>query len=212
MAAGPCGAATWLQPLVVAVDVSGRLRPPTGRRVGSRVTTLLTTLEKTEIFDRAAADEPPALFGDGDNAIRWHAGERLNHLIAERCAQMGDAEAVVTEHAALTFQELDSRANQLARYLLGQGIGAGDRVGLLFDKSADTYVALLAVMKVNAAYVPLDGGFPAERVRFIAGDAGLKAIVSMSSFREKLAALELPHVLVDHARPAIDIESLRAAR
>ena len=62
-------------------------------------------------------------------------------------------------------------------------------------------------MKVNAAYVPLDGGFPAERMRFIAGDAGLKAIVSMSSFREKLAALDLPHVLVDHARPAIDIES-----
>ena len=168
---------------------------------------MLTTLEKTEIFDRAAADEPSALFGDGDNAIRWQAGERLNHLIAERCAQMGDAEAVVTEHAVLTFQELDSRANQLARYLLGQGIGSGDRVGLLFDKSADTYVALLAVMKVNAAYVPLDGGFPIERVRFIAGDAGFKAIVSMSSFREKLAALDLPHVLVDLARPAIDIES-----
>ena len=171
---------------------------------------MLTTLEKlenTEIDDPAGAGRRSPLFGDGDNAIRWQPGERLNHLIAERCAQMGDAEAVVTDSAVLTFQELDRRANQLARYLAGQGIGSGDRVGLLFDKSADTYVALLAVMKVNAAYVPLDGGFPIERMRFIAGDAGLKAIVSMSTFREKLAALELPHVLVDSARPAIDIES-----
>jgi non-ribosomal peptide synthetase-like protein len=167
---------------------------------------LRTILKQTEIND-SEADRPAALSGDGDNAIRWQAGERLNHLIAERCAQMGDAEAVVTESAILTFQELDRRANQLARYLAGQGIGAGDRVGLLFDKSADTYVALLAVMKVNAAYVPLDGGFPTERVRFIAADAGLKAIVSTSPFRDKLAALDLPHVLIDLAKPAIDIES-----
>ncbi len=168
---------------------------------------MLTKLEETETIDSAAADRPSALSGDGDNDIRWQAGERLNHLIAERCSQMGTAHAVVTENAILTFQELDSRANQLARYLRGQGIGSGDRIGLLFDKSADTYVALLAVMKVNAAYVPLDGGFPTERVRFIAADAGLKAIVSMSSFRDKLAALRLPHLLIDLAKPAIDIES-----
>jgi non-ribosomal peptide synthetase-like protein len=150
---------------------------------------------------------PAALAGDGDNAIRWRPGERLNHLIAARCAEMGDAEAVVTEHAVLTFAELDSRANKLARYLVAQGIGAGDRVGLLFDKSAETYVALLAVLKAHAAYVPLDGGFPVDRMRFIAGDAGLKAIVSMAAFREKLAALDVPHVLVDLAKPAIDMES-----
>ncbi len=168
---------------------------------------MLTTLEKTEIIDCVVADRSSALSGDGDNEIRWRAGERLNHLIAERCAQMGDAEAVAAENAVLTFRELDSRANQLARYLTGQGIGSGDRVGLLFDKSADTYAALLAVMKINAAYVPLDGGFPIERMRFIAGDADLKAIVSMSPFRDKLAALDVPHVLIDLAKPAIDIEA-----
>ncbi len=171
------------------------------------LTNTLTSISAHGPNRAEAAAAPLALAGDGDNAIRWRPGERLNHLISQRCAEMGAAEAVVTEHAVLTFAELDSRANQLARYLAGQGIGAGDRVGLLFDKSAETYVALLAVMKVHAAYVPLDGGFPIDRIRFIAGDAGLKAIVSMSAFREKLTALDLPHVLVDLAKPAIDMES-----
>ncbi len=55
----------------------------------------------------------------------------------------------------------------MARYLIEQGIKSGDRVGLMFDKSVETYVALLAVLKINAAYVPLDAGFPTERIRFI---------------------------------------------
>lgn len=147
----------------------------------------------------------PSVASEG--AIRWREGERLNHLIETCCEQFADHEAVVTDEAALSYRELDARANQLARFLLRQGIKSGDRIGLLFDKAIETYVALLAVMKTNAAYVPLDPGFPIERMRYIANDAGLEAIVSMSSFREKLAALDMPHVLIDVAKPAINIES-----
>ena len=60
----------------------------------------------------------------------------------------------------MTFAELDARANQVARHLIARGVRAGDRVGLLLDKSANTYVALLAVLKANAAYVPVDAAFP----------------------------------------------------
>ena len=128
---------------------------------------------------------------NADNAIRWQAGERLNHLFEERCDQLhsssnGAALAVITDDAALTFRDLDNRANQVARFLIGQGLTSGDRVGLMFDKTADAYVALLAVLKINAAYVPLDAGFPNERIGFIVKDADVKAIVSMSPFRSKL--------------------------
>ena len=104
---------------------------------------------------------------NADNTIRWSAGERLDHLFEQRCDQFtgsGKDQAVVTDDLALTFRELDNRANQVARYLLDQGITSGDRVGLLFDRTIDSYVALLAVLKVNAAYVPLDAGFPTERI------------------------------------------------
>ena len=104
---------------------------------------------------------------------------------------------------SLSFRELDNLANQVARYLLDQGIGSGDRVGLLFDRTIDSYVALLAVLKVNAAYVPLDAGFPTERVRFILQDAGVKSVVSLSAFRAKLDEFAVRQILLDTAEREI---------
>ena len=61
-----------------------------------------------------------------------------------------DAKAVIAEDVSLTFRELDNRANHAARYLSAQGLKAGDRVALLFDKTIHRYVALLAVLKVGS--------------------------------------------------------------
>ena len=135
-----------------------------------------------------------------NNAVRWTPGERLNHLVEEACIRFGASDAVITDAVTLTYRDVNRRANQLARHLIEQGIKPGDRVGLLFDKSAETYVAMLAVMKVHAAYVPLDAAFPIERVRFIAGDAELSAIVSMSEFEQRLSPLDLKKIFIDKAR------------
>lgn len=102
---------------------------------------------------------------DPDNSIRWREGERLDHLFEQRCDQLEKEgclhhPAVIAGGSTHTYRELDDRANQLARYLRSQGIDSGDRIALLFDKSFNTYVALLAVLKVNATYVPLDASFP----------------------------------------------------
>ncbi len=139
-----------------------------------------------------------------DNAIRWKNGERLDHLFEQRCdalASAGDAEhaAVITDNGTVSFRWLDERANRAARHLLAQGLTSGDRIGLLFDKTVEAYVALLAVMKVNAAFVPLDLSFPSERIAFILADAGVKAIVSMSGFADKLAPFERPKIYLDAA-------------
>lgn len=145
-------------------------------------------------------------FGADETTIRWRAGERLNHLIEARCEELGGATAVETAAGALSYAALDARANRFARLLIARGVRAGDRVGLLMEKSADTYVAMLAVMKANAAYVPLDAGFPTERIQFIAGDADLRAVVASSGFAETLAALDLPRVYIDAEDAAIDAQ------
>ena len=135
-----------------------------------------------------------------DNAIRWRHGERLEHLFERRCDRVSsDHLAVVTEDVAVTFRDLDNRANQAARYLLDQGLKAGDRVGLLFDKSIHAYVGLLAVLKVGAAYVPLDASFPADRIAFILDDAAIKAIVSVSRFCQKFSEFAVKQVFLDSA-------------
>src|SRR5262245_14061726 len=147
-----------------------------------------------------------------ENTIRWQEGERLDHLFEKRCDQFaarGDEGhlAVVTESGTFTFRDLDNRANQTARYLIAQGIGAGDRIGLLFDKSIETYTALLAVLKANAAYVPLDIGFPRERLAFILKDAGVKTVASLSEYAAKLEGVPVSRVFLDTARREIEQHS-----
>src|SRR5690606_4524915 len=100
----------------------------------------------------------------------------------------------------------DARANQLARWLKGQGIGSGDRLALLFDKSIFSYIATLAVLKLQAAYVPLDQSFPADRIAFIAADAGCKAILSISRYREHLAPAGVRTLFLDEHGASIASE------
>lgn len=157
---------------------------------------------KLEQFERTPVRSPALVARD--TTLRWKDGERLNHAFEQVCLRFGDNDAIITDAITLTYDELNRRANQVARHLIAQGVTSGDRVGLLFDKTADTYVALLAVLKVNAAYVPLDPGFPSERIRFILGDANIKTIVSMSAFAETLETFDVRKVLLDGAKYKID--------
>ena len=89
-----------------------------------------------ERFERTI-DQPPVL-SSPDSALRWKEGERLHHLLQQACLQFAANEAVVSDEATLTYRDLDRRANQVARYLIEEGILPGDRVGLLCDKSVET--------------------------------------------------------------------------
>ncbi|MGI9515184.1 MAG: Pls/PosA family non-ribosomal peptide synthetase [Anderseniella sp.] len=156
---------------------------------------------------KAAAAHLPASTG-----VRWSKGERLEDLFESLCdtlALSGEdtLPAVIAEGRQYSFRDLDNRANQAARHLQRRGIRPGDRVALLMDKSFDTYVALLAVQKLHAAYVPLDKSFPNDRISFILEDAGVRAIVSQTEFREKISSLAYAKVFIDDEAPQIDKHS-----
>lgn len=147
-----------------------------------------------------------------DNAIRWKPGERLQHLFEARCDQLmpageGGHPAVITANGEISYKTLDDRANQLARYLLSHGVKPGERIGLLFEKTPDTYVALLAVLKINAAYVPLDASFPPARIAFILEDAGVETVLTLSAFQDKFATLDISPVLLDASQRDIAAQS-----
>jgi non-ribosomal peptide synthetase-like protein len=144
-----------------------------------------------------------------DNSIRWSEGERLDHLFEARCDELDAASggthvAVFTDERTHTFRDLDNRANQAARHLISKGVKSGDKVGLLFDKGVDTYIALLAVLKVNAAYVPFDGGFPNDRIAFIMEDASVKVMLTQSGYQDKVADFDVPSIFLDGASNEID--------
>ena len=83
--------------------------------------------------------------------------------------------AVDPDGTALTYLELNERANRVAGFLVSQGVRPGDRVGLVLPKNIDTLTILFGVMKAHAAYVPVDWASPADRIRTIMSDCQVRA-------------------------------------
>ncbi|GLZ41335.1 Pls/PosA family non-ribosomal peptide synthetase [Actinokineospora sp. NBRC 105648] len=146
--------------------------------------------ESVAVAQVRADDTGTVLVDPGaSHRARWRPGERLEHLFSDRCAAAGDRLAVDAGPVRLTYAQLDARANQLARHLLRRGVRSGDRVGLLFDQAWRSYVAMLAVLKVNAAYVPLDVAFPADRIGYIAQDADVRLVLTQAHLAGGLPGL-----------------------
>lgn len=91
------------------------------------------------------------------------------------------AVAAICSEESLTYQELNERANRLARYLRENGVGRNVLVGICANRSLDTVTALLAVLKAGGAYVPLDPNYPLERLRFMLADAEITLVLADAS-------------------------------
>lgn len=146
-----------------------------------------------------------------DQTARWQQGERLEQLFEDRCDRLrndgrGAQIAVDAGDVVLSYQELDGRANQLARHLLACGARPGDRIALLFDQPWRAYVAMLATLKIHAAYVPLDPGFPPDRLKYIVEDADVAMVLSLSHLKDLLPEVAAQTVCLDHVQPHVDAE------
>jgi amino acid adenylation domain-containing protein len=123
-----------------------------------------------------------------------------------------DAEAVVFRDHALTYAQLDARANRLAHHLRARGAGPEVRVGICLERSVETVVAILAVLKACAAYLPLDPAYPADRLAYMLEDSGASLLVTQSSLGALLPAEEVRTVRVDDDAAAIAAEPAEAPR
>ncbi|MFF6918408.1 amino acid adenylation domain-containing protein [Streptomyces sp. NPDC012466] len=138
-------------------------------------------LERFTRFLRALAeagpDVPPARLPgeeqppDGAAPPAPAPGDTLHALFAARAAATPDAVAVSHEGEHLTYAELDTRANRLAHHLVTAGAGPDRLVAVTLPRSLDLVVALLAVLKSGAAYLPLDPDYPADRIAWMLQDA-----------------------------------------
>ncbi|WP_372503733.1 non-ribosomal peptide synthetase [[Mycobacterium] manitobense] len=135
-------------------------------------------------------------------------------LFAEWVTRTPDAVAVTFEGRSTSYRELDEAANQLAHRLSGQGIGPGDCVALLMERSADAVTAILAVLKTGAAYLPIDPAVPTSRIKFMIADAAPKAAITTTGLAGRLSGCDLP-VIDDvddprsHARPGAALPTPR---
>jgi amino acid adenylation domain-containing protein len=131
-----------------------------------------------QVLDEAARGQ--ILAGWNDTA-RPVPEVTLPALFEARAAQCPDAVAVVFAGTSLSYAELNRRANQLARLLVSRGAVPESLVAVVMERSADLLVALLAVLKAGAAYLPVDLKYPAERVRYMLADASPAVVVASAA-------------------------------
>ena len=110
----------------------------------------------------------------------------LHQLFEAQAEQAPDRIAVRFQDHSLSYRDLNRRANQLAHALEKMGVGRGERVGVYIERSLEMMIALLAVQKAGAAYVPLDPDYPAERVRLTLDDAQAPVIITQNHLLEAL--------------------------
>ncbi|HEX9938624.1 MAG TPA: amino acid adenylation domain-containing protein, partial [Longimicrobium sp.] len=179
------------------------------------------------VLEQVAADADVRLsqlelLGEAERALVLEAWNRTDaEYSADRCihelfeaqaARTPDAVAVVFADESLTYAELDARANRLAHYLRGLGAGPETRVGICVDRSAEMVVAMLAVLKSGAAYLPLDPSYPADRLAYMLRDSGAPLLVTQDSLRGLLPTDGVRIVPVDGDAAAIASHSADAPR
>jgi non-ribosomal peptide synthetase component F len=131
----------------------------------------------------------------------------MPELLEEQVARSGDADAVVFEGEVLSYAELNARANRLARYLVSLGAGPERLVAVALPRSLDMVVAVLAVLKSGAAYVPVDLEYPVDRIAYVLADARPAAVVTVAGTEDVLPA-DVPRVVLDDPRTAGHLEGL----
>jgi amino acid adenylation domain-containing protein len=125
----------------------------------------------------------------------------LHTLFEEQSRRTPDAVAVVCGERRWTYRELDHRAGVLMEHLRARGVGPEEVVGLCIDRSEDMVAALLGILKAGAAYLPLDPGYPRERLFFMIEDAGLRILLTREGLGEALPP-----------RPGVEALALEALR
>ena len=102
----------------------------------------------------------------------------VHHYLEDSAQRTPDKTAVVDGDRSLTYGELDARANQIANLLGELGLMKGDRVGIYLRKSLEAVVGIYGVMKAGGTYVPLDPSAPTHRIGYIAGNCGIRTILT----------------------------------
>ncbi|MFJ8314263.1 MULTISPECIES: amino acid adenylation domain-containing protein, partial [unclassified Streptomyces] len=147
--------------------------------------------------DTLDAEEREVLLGEWSGTTGAVTAATLPDLLTAQAQRTPDATAVVFGDRTLTFLELNRQANRLARLLADQGVGPEKIVGLALSRRVDALVAIFGVLKAGAAYVPIDPGYPAERVSHLLTDAAPSLVITDSHSRGSLPAdLAVPVLLL----------------
>ncbi len=157
---------------------------------------LLTDREKQEIFLR---------WNDTGNG--YQQDTCFPSMFEAQVARTPESVAVVCDGRSLTYQELNVRANRLARHLQKLGVGPEVLVGICVERSTELLLTLLAIMKAGGAYVPLDPSYPERRLQFMLKDAQVGILLTNETFLAKLPKYDATIFCIDRDWQSVREES-----
>ncbi|MGX7673493.1 amino acid adenylation domain-containing protein [Plantactinospora sp. DSM 117369] len=137
--------------------------------------------------------------------------ESVADLLAEQAARTPDEVALVFAGRTLTYAEFDARINRLARLLVARGAGPEQAVALALPRSIEMVVALFAVLRTGAAYLPLELDHPAERLAFVLADTAPMCLLTVTPVRAGLPATDTPTVPLDDPAVLAELAGLSGA-
>ena len=133
-----------------------------------------------------ASERHQLLYEWNDTKVDYSAHENLCELFEAQVRKNPNVVSVVFGDASLSYAELDKRANQLAHHLKRLGIGPEMLVGVCLERSLDMVVAVLAILKAGAAYVPLDPAFPENRLSYMVEDSRMSMLLTHRGLEQNL--------------------------
>jgi amino acid adenylation domain-containing protein len=136
-------------------------------------------------------------------AARGRDEATIHELFEDQVVRDPAATAVIYDGEALSYGELNARANQVAHHLRRLGVGPESLVALFLDRSFDLIVGLLGVLKAGAAYVPIDTDYPHDRVAFMLADCGARAVLGHERLLDRLPATAADVICLDRDAPVI---------
>ncbi|MET0357568.1 MAG: condensation domain-containing protein, partial [Cellvibrio sp.] len=133
-----------------------------------------------------------------ESAIQQHQMHPISDVFEKIAAQRGDATALIFEGETLSYRDLAQKVQNLAFYLRSLGVGRGDYVCLLQERSFEMIIAIFAVIKTGAAYVPIDPDYPDERVKFTVENCGAKYLITQPEAAQQKTELiaQLPAEII----------------
>ncbi|QDY82829.1 amino acid adenylation domain-containing protein [Paenibacillus polymyxa] len=137
-------------------------------------------------LDLLTPDERTKLLIDfNDTKASYPKDKTIHALFEEQAERTQDQVAVLFGAEALTYRELNERANRLARTLRAEGVGPDQPVGILVQRSLEMIVGIYAILKAGGAYVPIDPDYPVDRIRFMLEDSEAKLVLTQSRLVEQ---------------------------
>jgi amino acid adenylation domain-containing protein len=147
------------------------------------------------------------LWENNQTEMAYEPQQCLHQRIEKQAERKPRATAVVWGGEELNYEELDGRANQVARYLQELGVGEEELVGICMNRTPSMVIALLGVWKAGGAYIALDPQYPEQRLRWMLEDAGVRLVLSEESLRERVEGSGVQVVSMEESGKAIAEQS-----